>query len=244
MLSDNVQYLGHLDIITSELASEQEKDSFSTEPVLDLKPTRPMSIQEHINLNKMNKVQIMRPMSILDHINMSIHSIEMPFKSTPSFHFNRIEELKYEKPVEEVCMFDDYPCYLDKVIRDYLATLTPRIVQIESYCEGDCDDDELLFQTKYEDEVTKVCEKIYVEEQNNSSNHCEKIKHTKQNCKNICMGDEPLFLNELFKDECNHSEKTCVDNLKFRVLFEKRKLELSIFTFDDPTNDQSFDNAL
>ena len=100
----------------------------------------------------------MRPMSILDHINMSIHSIEMPFESTPSFHFNRIEKLEYEKPVEEVCMFDDYPRYLYKVIRDHLATLTPRVEQVELYCEGDCDD-ELLLQAKCEDEITKVYEK-------------------------------------------------------------------------------------
>ena len=52
------------------------------------------------------------------------------------------------------------------------------------------------------------------------------------------MDDEPLFLDELFKDECDHSEKkTYVEDLKFRVLFEKRKLDLSIFTFDEPTND-------
>jgi len=53
-----------------------------------------------------------------------------------------------------------------------------------------------------------------------------------------------LFL-DLFKDECDHSgEKNCVNNLKSRVPFEKRKLELSIFTFDESTNEQSFDNAL
>ena len=58
------------------------------------------------------------------------------------------------------------------------------------------------------------------------------------------MDDEPLFLDELSKDECNQSgEKTCVQNLKCRVYFKKRKLDLSIFTFDEPTNDQSFDNA-
>ena len=42
--------------------------------------TRPMSIQDHINLDKMNKDQIMRPMSILNHINISTHFI----KSTQS----------------------------------------------------------------------------------------------------------------------------------------------------------------
>jgi len=43
-MSDNVQHLGHLDMIVSELAGEQDKDLFSTQPILDPKPTRPMSI--------------------------------------------------------------------------------------------------------------------------------------------------------------------------------------------------------
>ena len=51
------------------------------------------------------------------------------------------------------------------------------------------------------------------------------------------MDDETLFLDKLFKNECDHSsEKYCVDNLKSKVSFEKRKLELSIFTFVEPTN--------
>jgi len=29
-----------------------------------------------------------------------------------------------------------------------------------------------------------------------------------------------------------------------RVPFEKRKLDLSIFTFDEPTNDQTFENII
>ena len=64
------------------------------------------------------------------------------------------------------------------------------------------------------------------------------------NCKNACVDDEPLFLDELFKDERDHSsERTCVEDLKFRVSFEK-KLDLSIFTFDEPTNDQAFQNMI
>jgi len=56
------------------------------------------------------------------------------------------------------------------------------------------------------------------------------------------MDDEQLFLDELFKDECNNSdEKTCVENFESRVPFEKRKLDLSIFTFDEPTNDQAIE---
>jgi len=39
------------------------------------------------------------------------------------------------------------------------------------------------------------------------------------------MHDELLFLNELFKDECDHnSERTCVEDLKSRIPFEKRNL--------------------
>ena len=56
------------------------------------------------------------------------------------------------------------------------------------------------------------------------------------------MDNEPLFLNELFKNECD--EKTYVEDLKFRVPFGKRKLDLSIFTFDESTNDQSFENII
>ena len=56
ILSDNIQYLAHQDRLASELVVEQEKGSFSTEPVLEPKLSRPMSIQEYINFNKMNKV--------------------------------------------------------------------------------------------------------------------------------------------------------------------------------------------
>jgi len=62
---------------------------------------------------------------------------------------------------------------------------------------------------------------------------------------NEYIDDESLFLDELFKDECNHSsERTYVEDLKFRVPFEKRKLDLSIVTFDEPTNDQTFENII
>jgi len=54
-----------------------------------------------------------------------------------------------------------------------------------------------------------------------------------------------MSFDELFKDECDHSgAKTCVEDFKFRVPFEKRKLDLSIFTFDEPTNDQSSENKI
>ena len=61
-----------------------------------------MSIQEHINFHKMNKVQTFRPEEqIVGHSDMSNHSIEMPFES-PLFHLNQFEELEHEKPVEKV----------------------------------------------------------------------------------------------------------------------------------------------
>ena len=55
-----------------ELASEKEKDSFSTQPVLDPKPTRYMSIQEHINVSthsiKSTQSVHRQKASILEHI--------------------------------------------------------------------------------------------------------------------------------------------------------------------------------
>ena len=73
----------------------------------------------------------------------------------------------------------------------------------------------------------------------------ETIEHTDQNCEDAYMDNEPLFLDELFVEECDHNDKkTCVENLEFRVPFEKRKLDLSIFTFDEPINDQAFKNMI
>jgi len=43
----------------------------------------------------------------------------------------------------------------------------------------------------------------------------------KHNCEKACMDDELLFLDELFKNECDHSgEKTYVKDHKFRVPIE------------------------
>ena len=62
-------------------------------------------------------------------------------------------------------------------------------------------------------------------------------------CEDICIIDEPLFFDELFKDKCDHSgEKARVEDFKSRIFFEKRKLDSSIFIFDEPTNDQSREN--
>ena len=51
-----------------------------------------------------------RKMSILNHIRLK-----------EARKFNNIEKL-----IEEVCILDDYPRFLDKVIRDYLATYISR----------------------------------------------------------------------------------------------------------------------
>jgi len=105
-----------------------------------------------------------------DHIDASIHSIEMAFESTPSFNLNRTEELDHEKPVEEVVnvhevykLDNDCQC-LDEVIRNYLATHTPHVESVVSYCEYECDNDELLLEEKFEDEFSKFYEKTSVEE--------------------------------------------------------------------------------
>ena len=71
--------------------------------------------------------------------------------------------------------------------------------------------------------------------------HTVTLKHVDHNVEDVCVDNVPIFLENLFKDEHDHSsEKTCVEELKSRVLFERRKFDLSIFTFDEPLNNQSF----
>ena len=116
---------------------------------------------------------------------------------------------------------------------------------VESYCEDECDNDECLLQEKFENEFFKFCEKISVGEQKIASTHMEKMEHTDQNCDDAYMDNELLFLNGLFTEECDHNgEKTCIENLEFRIPFEKTKLDLSIFTFDELTNDHTFQNLI
>ena len=45
---------------------------------------------------------------------------------------------------------------------------------VESYCEDECDSDELLIQEKFEDKIFKFCEKTNVEELKILSTHIEK----------------------------------------------------------------------
>ena len=43
-----------------------------------------------------------------------------------------------------MCILDNYPQFFEKVIRDCLATQTHYVEQVESYCEDEGDNDELL----------------------------------------------------------------------------------------------------
>jgi len=61
MLSNNVSHWAHLGMMANKLAIEQEEDSFSTQPVLDPKQNIPMSIQKHINQNRMKKSKVGNP---------------------------------------------------------------------------------------------------------------------------------------------------------------------------------------
>ena len=72
----------------------------------------------------------------------------------------------------------------------------------------------------------------------------KKLEHTVKNYEDALMG-EPLFLDELFMKKYDHiGERTCVEDFKFIVLFEKRNLDLSIFTFDEPNSGQSSKNKI
>ena len=78
-----------------------------------------------------------RKMSIVDHIRLD-----------ETKKFNNVEE-----PIEKVCIFDDYPRFLDKVIKDYLVTRRSHRDQVESYCEDDCNDDKIIEEVIHVHEV-------------------------------------------------------------------------------------------
>ena len=173
-----------------------------------------------------------RKMSILDHI--CLDEVKK---------FNNVE-----KPIEKVCIFDDYPRFLDKMTRDHLATHRSRREQDESYCEDDCNDDEPIEEVKHVHEVCKfdddsLClDDLFRDDLVTYTPLEDKIESYYED---VCIVDEALFLDELFKDECDHSdEKTYIEDFKSRVSFEKRKLDLSIFTFDESTNDQALKNMI
>jgi len=134
-------------MIENVVASGQAKNFFSTQSI----PGSKSSILKHIHFYEANKFKTLKSDEYInDHIDMSIHSIEMPFESTPSFYLNLIEKLKYMKPVEdlicvhEVCMLDDCPQFMKKVIRDNLATRAHYMEQVKSYYKDEGDNNGLL----------------------------------------------------------------------------------------------------
>ena len=73
------------------------------------------------------------------------------------------------------------------------------------------------------------------------------VKFIENNCDEESKGiaNESLFLEELFKNECDYiNEKAYVRDHNFRVPLKKRKFDLNIFTFDEPTNDISYKNII
>ena len=171
-----------------------------------------MSIQEHINRDRMKNVQSEKAMSILNHIRL--------YKEN---------ELNNELD-EKVCELNDNHQYRDKLIREQLAEYSPRREQVESYSEDKYDDESLCL-----DEVFQVT----------LDTHTPPKEIVELYGENVCENDEPLFLYILFKDECDHSsEKTCVKDIITKVPFDRKKLDLSIFTFNELTNDQSFENII
>ena len=80
-----------------------------------------------------------RKMSILDHIRLD-----------EAKKFNNVE-----KPTEKMCIFDEYPRFLDKVIRDHFVIYRSRRKQVESYYEDDYNDDEPIEEVIHAHEVCK-----------------------------------------------------------------------------------------
>ena len=77
---------------------------------------------------------------------------------------------------------------------------TPSLEHIDRIFKDVCDDDEPLLHKQFEDEFTKFCEKISVEEQGESSRE------------DRCIENEPLFLDKRFENEFSKfSEKKFVE---------------------------------
>jgi len=55
--------------------------------------------------------------------------------------------------------------------------------------------------------------------------HITTLKNVDHNVDNVCVDDEPMFLEEFFKHECDHSfEKICVEDLSLEFSLKNRKL--------------------
>jgi len=101
-----------------------------------------------------------------------------------------------------------------------LAEYSPHREQVDSYSEDKSDDESLCL-----DEVI----------QDNLDTHTSPKETVEFYCEDVCEDDGLLFHNILFNNECDHSgEKICLKDFTSRNLFERRKLNLSIFTFNEP----------
>ena len=97
-----------------------------------------------------------------------------------------------------------------------MAEYSPRREQVESYSEDKCDDKFLYLDKVFQD---------------NLDTHTPPKETVELYCEDVCEDDEPLFFDILFKDECDHSsEKTYIKDVTSKDSFERKKLDLSIFT--------------
>ena len=77
-------------------------------------------------------------------------------------------------------------------------------------------------------------------------NQTFEVNFVENNCDEESEGIEnkSLFLDELF-NECDYiNEKAYIGDPNFRVPFKKKKFDLTIFTFDEPTNDILHENII
>ena len=95
-----------------ELASEKEKDSFSTQHVLDPKIARRMSIQEHINMftHSIKSTQSVPgpKSSILEHIRFHEANKFKTLKSDEQIDDHIDMPIEKVTHVHEVCILDNY----------------------------------------------------------------------------------------------------------------------------------------
>jgi len=100
-----------------------------------------------------------------------------------------------------VCIFNDYPRFLDKVIRDHLTTHNSRREQVKSYCEDDCND-EPIKKVIHMHEVCKFDnDSLYLNDLFRDDlvayTPCE--EKVESCCEDVCIADEPLFLMNYLK---------------------------------------------
>jgi len=127
--------------------------------------------------------------------------------------------------VHEACYFHDEPLCLDDLFREDVNTHTPSLEHIECLCKDECDEDELLFQAKFEDEFRKFYENNFVEELKISSDYAERMKHTAKIYDDVYTDNELLFLDEfLLKSVIIVVRKYVLSILSLEVPLKKENL--------------------